>query len=244
MIVLSWGTAAAVVVLVALASITSIAGHLEPGRVMVVAATRAVLQLAGVSVVIAAVVRSMPLTVAFVVLMFAVATVTSARRMTDDRGGLHAGLAIAAGAVPVLGIVLTSGAVPPRGIAIVPVAGIVIGGAMSATSVAGRRALDELGTRWGEYEAGLSLGLCERDAVLEICRPSAAQALTPALDQTRTVGLVTLPGAFVGVLLGSGDPVQAGVAQLLVLVGLLASEAIAVLVTVELVARRRIRRRV
>ena len=30
---------------------------------------------------------------------------------------------------------------------------------------------------------------------------AAGQALIPALDQTRTVGLVTLPGAYVGVLL-------------------------------------------
>ena len=39
----------------------------------------------------------------------------------------------------------------------------------------------------------------------------------PGIDQNRTVGLVTLPGAFVGVLIGSGDPVQAGAAQVLVL---------------------------
>jgi putative ABC transport system permease protein len=64
----------------------------------------------------------------------------------------------------------------------------------------------------------------------------------PPLDQTRTVGLVTLPGAFVGVLLGSGDAVQAGAAQLLVLVGLLAAEVIAVLLTLELVARGHLRR--
>jgi len=241
-IVLGWGTAAAMAVLVALAAFVSSAGHLGPGREMVVAAVRALVQLAAVSVIIAAVVRSLPLTVAFVLVMFLVATVTSARRLTDERGGLLAGLSIAAGALPVLVVVLVSGAVPARGIAVVPVSGIVIGGAMSATSVAGRRAMDELHTRWGEYEAGISLGLSERDAALEICRPSATQALTPALDQTRTVGLVTLPGAFVGVLLGSGDPVQAGVAQLLVLVGLLAAEAVAVSVTVELVARRLIRR--
>jgi putative ABC transport system permease protein len=42
--------------------------------------------------------------------------------------------------------------------------------------------------------------------------------------------------------LGSGDPIQAGAAQLLVLVGLLAAETVAVLVTVELIARGRIRR--
>jgi putative ABC transport system permease protein len=46
----------------------------------------------------------------------------------------------------------------------------------------------------------------------------------------------------VGVLIGSRNPVQAGAAQLMVLIGLLAAEAIAVVVTAELVARGRIRR--
>jgi putative ABC transport system permease protein len=139
-------------------------------------------------------------------------------------------------------VVLLSGTVPATGIAIVPVAGIVIGGAMTATSLAGRRALDELEARRDEYEAALALGARHRAAAMLVCRPSAAQAMVPPLDQTRTVGLVTLPGAFVGVLLGSGDPVQAAAAQLLVLIGLLAAEAVAVVVVVELVARQRVRR--
>ncbi len=60
------------------------------------------------------------------------------------------------------------------------------------------------------------------------------------LDQIRTVGLVTLPGAFVGVLLGGGSPLAAGAAQLLVLVGLLATEVAAVWAVTELVARSRV----
>ncbi|WP_344518925.1 ABC transporter permease, partial [Paractinoplanes durhamensis] len=107
----------------------------------------------------------------------------------------------------------------------------------TATSLAGRRARDELKNRHGEYEAALALGFLDRDAALEVVRPSAGQALVPALDQTRTVGLVTLPGAFVGVLLGGGSPLQAGATQLLVLIALLAVEAIALVVTIELVAR-------
>ncbi|MET0133968.1 MAG: ABC transporter permease, partial [Kibdelosporangium sp.] len=55
--------------------------------------------------------------------------------------------------------VLGSGLVPAKPIAIVPIAGILIGGAMTATSLAGRRALDELRSRHGEYEAALALGL-------------------------------------------------------------------------------------
>ena len=64
----------------------------------------------------------------------------------------------------------------------------------------------------------------ERDAAMELVGPAARRALaTAATDQTRTVGLVTLPGAFVGVLIGSGNPVQPGAAQFLVLIGLLAA---------------------
>jgi putative ABC transport system permease protein len=57
-----------------------------------------------------------------------------------------------------------------------------------------------------------------------------------------SIGLVTLPGAFVGVLLGGGSAVQAGATQLLVLVALLAVDAVAVAITVEPVADGILRR--
>ncbi|WP_285581019.1 ABC transporter permease, partial [Actinoallomurus iriomotensis] len=72
-----------------------------------------------------------------------------------------------------------------------------------------------------------------------ICRHHAATALIPALDQTRTVGLVTLPGAFVGMLLGGASPIAAGAVQLFVLIALLAVEAVAIVLTIELAARGR-----
>nr|WP_308457940.1 ABC transporter permease [Streptomyces sp. SM11] len=74
-------------------------------------------------------------------------------------------------------------------------------------------------------------------ARLEIVRPAASDALLPGLDQTRTVGLVTLPGAFVGMLLGGASPVEAGAVQLFVLVALMAVQVVAVAVVLELVAR-------
>jgi putative ABC transport system permease protein len=86
-------------------------------------------------------------------------------------------------------------------------------------------------------EAALSLGFEPRDAAIEVARPVAASALLPALDQTRTVGLVTLPGAYVGLLLAGANPLDAGAAQLLVLVALLAVESVAVVVVLELVTR-------
>jgi UDP-glucose/iron transport system permease protein len=242
-VVVGWGLGVALLILVVLGAAAMLVGGLgvRVGRGVVTAAARAVAQLALVSAVILVVVRSLWSSVAFVLVMLLVASATSARRMTGDRSGLLAIAPIASGAVVVLAVVLATGVVPPTGIAVVPVAGIVLGGAMSATSLAGRRALDELVSRRGEYEAALALGVRERNAALLVARPSAVQALTPALDQTRTVGLVTLPGAFVGVLLGSGNPVQAAAAQVLVLIGLLAAEGVAVVMTVELVARGLIR---
>jgi putative ABC transport system permease protein len=121
-------------------------------------------------------------------------------------------------------------------------AGILIGGTMTATAQAGRRALDELEARRGEVEAALSLGFLERDARMEIVCPTAGQALVPPMDQTRTVGLVTLPGAFVGMLLGGASPVEAGAVQVLVLLLLLAVETVAVAVMIELVSRGQVRR--
>lgn len=241
-VIVGQGLAVALIILVVLAVAVAAAARLGVARAVLTAAARAAVQLAAVSAIIVAVVDSWWLTAAFVLVMFATATWTSTRRFNPHRRPRPAALArtalpIAAGTVPVLAVILTCGAVPPAGIAVVPVAGIIIGGAMTATSLAGRRALDELTTRKGEYEAALSLGLLDRDAALEICRPAATLALVPPLDQTRTVGLVTLPGAFVGVLLGSGNPIQAGAAQLLVLIGLLAAEVIAVTTSTELVAR-------
>jgi len=239
------------VVLVALTAVAAVAGWLSglgQQRPLVTAAVRATVQLAAVSAVLVVVVRSLWLSALFVVLMLSVAAVTSAARVTGRSlrtpGALHrvaaTGIAVLAGAAPVVALVLASGSVPLRGAAVIPIAGILIGGAMTATSLAGRRLRDELRQRAGEVDAALALGFLPRDAVLEIARPVAATALVPALDQTRTVGLVTLPGAFVGVLLGGGSALQAGAAQLLVLVGLLAAETIAVWVVTEQVARGRL----
>ena len=239
------------VVLLLLTAFAAAGGRLSglgQERPVVVAAVRAAVQLAAVSAVLLLVVASLWLSAAFVLLMVTVAAVTAAGRVTGLplRAPGAAGrvattaLAVAGGAAPVVALVLASGTVPLRGAAVVPVAGILVGGAMTATSLAGRRLREELATRRGEVEAALALGLLPRDAVLEIARPSAATALVPPLDQTRTVGLVTLPGAYVGVLLGGGSPAAAGAAQLLVLIGLLTAEVGAVWIVTELVSRGRV----
>ncbi|MFJ8857085.1 ABC transporter permease [Streptomyces sp. NPDC102451] len=227
------------VLAVLLVSAVAVAAWASLGRSreIAVAGVRAAVQLAAVSLLIGWVVRSPGPLLGFLVLMFAVAVRTAGRRITPNGTWWWAALPIAAGVVPVVVTLLLTGLLPLRGIALIPVTGILIGGALTATVLGGRRALDELGARRGEVEAGMALGLPDRDARLEIARPAASDALLPGLDQTRTVGLVTLPGAFVGMLLGGASPVEAGAVQLFVLVALMAVQAVAVALVLELVAR-------
>ncbi|WP_267244316.1 ABC transporter permease [Streptomyces sp. PR69] len=232
---------AVLAVLLAVAATVAAAARLGRSREIAVAGVRAAVQLTAVSLVIGWVIRSVPLLLGFLALMYAVAVRTAGRRITPNRTWRWAALPIAASVVPVVALLLT-GLVPLKGIALIPVTGILIGGALTATVLGGRRALDELEARRGEVEAGLALGLLDRDARLEVARTAASDALLPGLDQTRTVGLVTLPGAFVGMLLGGASPLHAGAVQLFVLVALMAVQTVAVAAVLELAARGRIHR--
>lgn len=238
-----WRLAVVLAVLTGAAVVTSRVGGLGVGREQAFAAVRAVLQLAAVSAVIALVLRSVTWSIGFVLVMFTVATLTSTRRLgLPVPAARWVGAAVGAGAVPVVGLCLGSGVVPFNGPGVLPVAGIVIGGAMTAATLTGRRAFQELRAQTGTYEAALAVGLSSSQATRLVVEPSAREALVPGIDQTRTVGLVTLPGAFIGVLLGGGTAVEAGAAQVLVLVGLLAAQAATAAVMLHLVAGRRVLR--
>jgi putative ABC transport system permease protein len=226
-----------VAALAGLAAVVNRLSGLGHARDDLVAAARATLQLGVVGLVIAAVLQSWWLTLLFVVMMASVASATAGRRLARHGRWPLASIPVCLGALPVTAVLLLSRLVPTTPIALVPIVGILVGGAMTATTLAGRRTLEGLRNRRGEVEAALSLGLPDRDARLLIIRDDAALALLPGLDQTRTVGLVTLPGAFVGMLLGGATPLQAAAVQLLVLAALLLVQAVATASTLELVAR-------
>ena len=232
-----WGLAVGLVLLVALGVAASLVGRLGLARQQVVAAVRAVLQLAVVSLVLAAAVQSWLGAAAFWALMFGVALWTTTGRVGVRPCWVWSGLALLAGIVPVLLIVFATGASPFNPITLVALGGIVTGNMMTAHTLAGRRIFAALAETRGEYEAALALGLQRRDAIGLVIDRVLPEALIPNLDQTRTVGLVTLPGAFIGVLLGGGSPVQAGAAQVLVLIAIMAGQACTVTVLAELVRR-------
>lgn len=226
------------VVIAVTASRLAALGH---ERGLVTACLRALLQLALVGLLIGLALRSIRGAIAFVILMLTVATFTSTRRIARAApvpGMLgRCALAIGVPSAAVLALIVLPGVVPRNPASLLPMGGIIVGGAMTATTLAGRRLLAEYAGRFGEYEAGLSIGLQPQAAFKLVAGQVAGDALLPALDQTRTVGLVTLPGAFVGMVLGGASPQAAAALQLVVLLGLLATEAMAILAITELLAR-------
>ena len=230
----------ALVILVLLAVAGSWIGRLYVGRSIVTAAVRAVVQLAAVALVIAAVLGHLAWSGVFAAFMFGVAVFTSSRRIDAPRAWPWVAIAMACGVLPVLTVIFVSGAVPWNGASLVPMAGIIIGGAMSAHSLAGRRSFAALRDEHGSYEAAVSIGLTRAMAITEVVERRLPEALVPGVGQSRAVGLVTLPGAFVGVLLGGGTPVQAGAAQIIVLIGLLAAQTVTVVVAHQLMRTSRL----
>lgn len=233
-----WPVAFALAALLLLALGAHRVARYDLDRSALAAALRAMVQLTVIALVIQAVVENLLLSAALVVVMFAIAVATTARRVEAGRTWPWAGLAMAAGLVPVLVIIMASGAVPFEGIALIPIAGIIIGNAMTAHTLMGRRTFAALREERAQYEACLALGLLPAQAIGEIIHRRAPEALLPGLDQVRTTGLVTLPGAFIGVMLGGGSPVQAATAQVLVLFGIMAAQTVTVAVAERLVAAR------
>lgn len=223
-----WSFPVALGALLVLAVAIAWIGRLGVRATIPVAAGRAVIQLALVSLAITAVLSRLVWSLAFVALMLTVAVFTSVRRCRIRAGWPWVAVSMGSGAGAVLLVIFGSGVAPLTGPAIVPIAGIVIGGSMTAHSLAARRAFDNLREEYGQFEAALSLGLSPADATIEVVHRRLPEALHPALDQTKTVGLVTLPGTFVGVLLGGGSPLQAGASQVLTLIGILTAQVIVI----------------
>lgn len=208
-------------------------------REAAVAVARAAVQLVVVAVLIAWVFRHPGAAWLYLAVMLGVAAWTSTRRVGLGGGTFGALLlAVAAGTVTAVVPVVASGALDLGAPTLLPFTAQIIGGTMAAASVTGLRLRDDVRAEWDVVEGWLALGASPRQAVAAHGRRAVARALAPAVDQTRAAGLVTLPGAFVGLLLGGASPAEAAQVQLLVLVGLLAAQSVAGVLTVRLLATR------
>jgi len=198
---------------------------------------RGMAQLAAISLVLSTVITSAAWVGLALVVMFTVAAFTAARRLTWSWGrfALVSG-AMGAGIATTLAIDFATGAVDLTPRYALAIGGIVIGNAMTIATLAGRRFTESVDERWEEVEGWLAVGASPRQATTGLARTAIHSALIPATDQTKTTGLVTLPGAFVGAIFGGASPVAAGAFQITVLASVMAAGSITAVVVIAALA--------
>jgi putative ABC transport system permease protein len=236
----TWYGVAASVVLVAIAYVLVLREHLGLGREVLVASARAAVQLVAVGALLLVLFRHTGLLGA---LAWVTAMVLLAGRVAGGRAkGLPhayrvATLAIAAGTAATLGLLLVTGVVDTAGRVVVPVGGMVVTGAMQGASLTLQRMRDEAVTGRRAVEARLALGLAGPAAFAPHLRTALRTAIIPAIDGTKVVGLISLPGATVGLLLAGVNPLTAIRYQVVVMYMLLGAAAMAGVVSGRLAVR-------
>jgi putative ABC transport system permease protein len=209
------------------------------------AVLRAAVQLAVISLILTGVITSPGWVGLALLVMLGVAVATSTRRLGWSRRHLAVVLAaIGAGTALALAVVFASGALAPTPRYLLAIGGIVVGNAMAITTLTARRFLEAVDEHWDEVEGWLALGAQPREATRDLARGAVRTALVPSVDQTKTTGLVTLPGAFVGAIFGGLPPFEAGRFQIVVLAAILAAGSLAAVLVVRLlgaVERRPVR---
>ena len=235
-------TLLALALLIGVAGVVPLVDGVRQARAVAWAAARGAAQLLTVGLVLGAVFWAPLAVLPVLAVMVAAATATVGPRLSELPvrrrwwRPLAVVAAVASGAAVTLAVVFATGALRLEARNLVALGGITVGGAMTASTLAGRRFMAELRGRRAEVEGKLALGATMRQATADLVGVAVAEALVPALDQTRTTGLVTLPGAFVGALFGGASPLAAARFQLVVLVGLLAAESVAAVVLLRLLA--------
>ena len=233
---------AASLVLVAVAVVLSLRQGLGMERTIVWACTRALVQLLVVGSALTLVLDDdapVAWSLLWVVAMVVVAAVTISRRAPEVPRILPVGFVAVGSATVVSHLVLFGLQIFPFDpVAIVPLSGMVIGNSLAATVSAARRMVAELSGNRMEVEARLALGQPWPEASRPYVRAAVRTAMTGQIESTKTVGLITLPGTMTGLILAGVDPVDAVLAQVVVMFLILGAAATATTVVGVGVTRR------
>jgi putative ABC transport system permease protein len=236
----SLGQVAAALTLVALAAAISRWRRTDLERDIAVATVRSFVQLTAIGYAIELIFEAdtfwLVLALLSVMVAFGALTARSrAKKVPDAFWPLLIALATAGAAT--LGLVVALGVFEPTPRYLVPVGGMVIGNAMTASAVALNRLGDEVSDSRAAIEATLALGATAGEAAAPFVRRALRSGTIALIDSTKTTGLIFFPGTMVGMLLAGAEPTDAVRLQLILLYTLLGSVAVSALVATGLAYR-------
>lgn len=150
--------------------------------------------------------------------MVSIAGYTAGQRAKHvPRGKYIAGVSILAGTAVTMFLLVLLNVFPFTPRYIIPVAGMMVGNAMTVTGVTMKRLRDDIKIQMTLVETALALGATPRQATMQQVKRSLVIALSPVLDNAKTVGLISLPGAMTGLIMGGASPLEAIQLQIVVM---------------------------
>lgn len=135
-------------------------------------------------------------------------------------------LAIAAGTILTLAILVFSKTIRYESYQIIPVGGMIISNAMVALGLCYKQIASDFKNKHEEIETKLSLGADILPSSIDIIRDSIKTGMLPTIDSAKTLGVVSLPGMMTGLILAGTSPLEAIRYQIMVTFMLLSTTSI------------------
>jgi putative ABC transport system permease protein len=174
-----------------------------------------------------------------VMVMISIAGYTAGKRGKQiPRSIVVATAGVTVGAVLTLGLLVALQVFPFEPRFIIPIAGMVVGNSMTVTALVMGRLRDDVRIQKAQIEAALALGAPQQQAVRKQLRRALTTGMTPIVDNTKTVGLISLPGAMTGMILAGASPLEAVQLQIIVMYMLMGAAAFSGLTTAFLTYRQ------
>ncbi|CAI8614517.1 unnamed protein product [Vicia faba] len=150
--------------------------------------------------------------------MVSIAGYTAGQRAKQvPRGKYVAGASILTGTAITMFVLVALSVFPFTPRYIIPIAGMMVGNSMTVTGVTMKRLRDDIKTQINLVETALALGATPRQATHQQVKRALIIALSPVVDNTKTVGLISLPGAMTGLIMGGASPLEAIQLQIVVM---------------------------
>jgi putative ABC transport system permease protein len=220
--------------------------HLQLGvhRDLIIGGIRSFLQLMVMGYVLAYIIKdgAWYWVVLALMLMLGVAVHTAVGRTREAVVNKHTIYTVAIVSGSMLVLLFIAGAVlhlrplyDPR--YVLPIAGMIIGNAMTAATLAVTRLAGDLHARRREVETALALGASAAQAVHPLRRDALRTAILPSVNALLVVGVVSLPGMMTGQIIAGQDPTQAVRYQIMVMYMITAAATLTSIISTVMVIR-------
>jgi putative ABC transport system permease protein len=174
-----------------------------------------------------------------ILIMITVGAHAASSRIKQSKGAFPVTFtAMIVGSLFTLAAMLLLDIIPLEARYVIPLAGMIISNSMNASALAIDRLVSDIRSNRPAIETALSLGKSWRVASGKFQRDAATTGMISMLNFMKTVGIVALPGAMTGMILGGAEPLEAVLLQIIVAYMLLSSVTITSVIAVELTVRK------